>query len=338
MFEHKPTRHLEAGKTLAPCPVAPVSFPTGGVERFRPREAPLGPSPDRGAQRASPCSHPDDASWSSQPGEGAPLPAGGPRPTCPHWLLVAAKPGKEGVSSRSDTTRFRACLVAVRGQCGPGRRERPAGLARAEAPTWEGASGSLHTFSQGQTGLSRRMNVGGRAQSPAVPTRATPVRGFETLSSQALGTALSRALRGCGFAMVAPQGFDGGGEAVRSSLRGSSASSEVGVFVSVLIERARGEGKGLRLLERNREGRETGWRSSSISAGSSGPTGMAWPLPSLTCSLPYIFHSTRFSRAPPTVRSAGFGGRLGGRGRTLRCHKVGLSPRLTPLRASRALY
>lgn len=272
------------------------------------------------------------------PERAPPLPAGGPRPTHPHWLLVAVKSGKRGGSSRSDTTRFRACLVAVRGQCGPGRRERPAGLARAEAPTWEGASGSLRTFSQGQTGLSRRMNVGGRAQSPAVPTRATPVRGFETLSSQALGTALSRALRGCGFATVAPQGFDGGGEAVRSSLRGSSASSEVGVFVSVLIERARGEGKGLHLLERNREGRETGWRSGSISAGSSGPTGMAWPLPSLTCSLPYVVHSTRFSRAPPTVRSAGFGGRLGGRGRALRCHKVGLSPRLTLLRASRALY
>lgn len=61
---------------------------------------------------------------------------------------------------------------------------------------------------EGQTGFSRRMKIGGRAQSPAGTTRATPVRGFETLSSQTLGTALSRALRGCGFAKVMPNGFD----------------------------------------------------------------------------------------------------------------------------------
>lgn len=69
------------------------------------------------------------------------------------------------------------------------------------------------------------------------------------------------------------------------------------------------------------------------------PTGMVRPIPSLICSLTYVFHSTHFSRAPPTVRSAAFSGHLGSRGHTLRCpHKVGLSPRLTPLCASSGLY
>lgn len=96
MFEHKPTRHLEAGKTLAPCPVAPVPFPTGGVERFRPREAPLGPSPDRGAQRASPCSHPDDASRSSQPREGAPPPSRWSPPHTPPLAACGSETGERG--------------------------------------------------------------------------------------------------------------------------------------------------------------------------------------------------------------------------------------------------